>query len=155
MWWWANIYPISIYFIFSRSLISYRFLSNFRRAGVSSSEVKYDTFRNGDKGDDDTRRMRHPHDVTLPPLRPCMGAISFLVSAQYHCVIVYSLVATGYCPAALYHGLRLTTSVIRHSYGLWVRLCHALSAFWGLSCPLCCHVAFLAFALPYLGFTLA
>ena len=105
--------------------------------------------------DDDTRRMRHPHDVTLPPLRPCMGAISFLVSAQYHCVIVYSLVATGYCPAALYHGLRLTTSVIRHSYGLWVRLCHALSAFWGLSCPLCCHVAFLAFALPYLGFTLA
>ena len=90
---------------------------------------RYNIFSTEGLIDDDTRRMRHPRDVTHPPLRPCMGAISFLVSQQYHCVIVYSLVATGYGPAALYHGLRLTTSVIRHSYGFQVRLRYTLSAF--------------------------
>ena len=48
--WCAELWPTLIYIIFSWSHIPYRFLSNFRRAGVLSSEVKYDIFRNGDEG---------------------------------------------------------------------------------------------------------
>ena len=105
--------------------------------------------------DDDTRSLPHPLRSFCRPYALAWAANHDRVTAYDLHLIVFPCVAIGYCDLRSYNGFRLTTFVMRHSYGSYTRLRHALSVFLGLSCHLCCSVAFCGYTLRYLWFRLA
>ena len=69
-------------------------------------------------------------------------------------LIVKPCVALDYWHLRAYYGLRLTTFVMRHSYGFRLRFRQPLSVFRGSGCYSYCIVAFCGFTIGYLCFSL-
>ena len=98
-------------------------------------------------------------DVDPRPLTSFCRPYALAWAATHDCsatydlrLIVYRCVVLDYRHLKAFHGLRLTTFVMRHSYGFSVRFRCLLSVFRGSSCYSCCIIAFYGLTIRYLWF---
>ena len=88
----------------------------------------------------------HHHEVLAWP------ATQHRLAAYDLRLFVCPCVAIGYRHLGPSYSLRLTTFVMRHSYGFLMRFRQPLSVFRALGCRLCCMVAFCGFMVWFLSF---
>ena len=100
---------------------------------------------------------RHPPPKTASnhPVALAWAFLCIFGTAPQPHLFVHTCVAIGYQHFRSFFGLRLTTFVMRHSYGFQVRFRQPLSAFRASGCRLRRIVAFLGFMVRYLFFAIA